>query len=149
MAVAGEHRIKELFHAAAGVSIDANDVKRYEEFVDDKLYDLLLIGVAAAKANDRDVMQPSDLPVTAGLQERIHEFDKLAQDISVGPVLEQLATHPPLDAAPSEEVEARLPTVVGGLTVALAKCFTIIAPEKKNPGSHEWDEAIRLFDLLL
>jgi hypothetical protein len=145
----GAHQIKELFRAAAGLSIDTDDVRRYREFVDDKLYDLLLMGVATAHANGRDIMQPSDLPITAGLQERIHEFEKLAHDIPIEPILEQLATHPPLAAEPSDEVEARLPGIVGGLSVGLAKFFTIVAPQKKNPATDEWSEAFRVFDLLL
>ncbi|MDB4891032.1 MAG: hypothetical protein JWL61_2887, partial [Gemmatimonadetes bacterium] len=41
-----------------------NDVRRFDEFVNDKIYDLLLRGVANAKANDRDVIEPQDLPIT-------------------------------------------------------------------------------------
>jgi hypothetical protein len=149
MAPPGAQRVKALFHAAAGLSLDTNDVKRYRDFVDDKLYDLLLMAVAAARANGRDVLQPSDLPITKGLQECIHQFKKLAQEIEIGPILEELARHPPLDAALREDVEERLPAVVGGLSVALAQCLTIIAPERKNPGSEEWGRATRVLDLLL
>jgi hypothetical protein len=50
------------------------DLKRYSDFVNQKTYDLLIRGKAAAKANDRDIVDPCDLPITKGLQERIHEF---------------------------------------------------------------------------
>jgi hypothetical protein len=149
MPVSGAKRIKELFHAAAGLSIDNNDVKRYEDFVDETLYDLLLMAVVSARANGRDILQSSDLPLTKGLQERMREFEKLAREIPVEAVLDQLARHPPLDAAPSDEVEARLPAIVGGLSVALAQCFVVLKPHSKNPGSGEWNQAIDLFNLLL
>ncbi|MGX7681223.1 DUF1931 family protein [Jatrophihabitans sp. DSM 45814] len=149
MAVAAANRVKELFRATSGLTIDASDVKRYRDFVYDKLYDLLLVAVASAKANNRDILQPCDLPLTKGLQERIHEFARLEQQISIETVMEELATHPPLDVATSEELEARLPAVIGGLSVALAQCFVIIAPHRKNPGTDQWNEAIALFNLLL
>jgi hypothetical protein len=149
MPVNGAKRIKELFHAAAGLTIDKNDVKRYEDFVDEKLYDLLLMAVVSARANGRDILQRSDLPLTKGLQERIREFEKLAQEIPVGAVLDQLARHPPLDAATSDEVEAQLPGIVGALSVALAQCFVILEPHSKTPRSGEWNQAIELFNLLL
>ena len=38
-----------------------DDIKRYLDFVNDVLYDLLLIGQATAKANVRDVILPWDL----------------------------------------------------------------------------------------
>lgn len=149
MTVAGAHRVKELFRAAAGLTIDTNDVKRYRDFVDDKLYDLLLIAVVSARANRRDLVQTSDLPLTVGLQDRIREFERLAHEIPVEPILQQLATHPPLDAALTEDVENRLPAIVGGLSVALAKCFAVLAPHRKNPGGDEWSQVLHIFDLLL
>lgn len=148
MAVAGTHRIKELFRAAAGLTIDTNDVKRYHGFVDDKLYDLLLMAVVSARANRRDIIQPSDLPLSVGLQDRIREFEQLAQEMPVEPILQQLATHPPLDAALRQDVEDRLPAIVGGLSVALAKCFAVIDPHRKNPGSDEWSQALRVWTKL-
>jgi hypothetical protein len=149
MPVNGAKRIKELFHAAAGLTIDNNGVKRYEDFLDEKLYDLLLMAVVSARANGRDILQRSDLPLTKGLQERMREFEKLAQEIPVEAVLDQLARYPPLDAATGEDVEEQLPAIVGGLSVALAQCFLILEPHHKNPTSGEWNQAIDLFNLLL
>ena len=37
---------------------------------------LLLMAEATAEANRRDVVQPEDLPITKGLQQSIHEFEK-------------------------------------------------------------------------
>ncbi|MDB5092738.1 MAG: hypothetical protein JWO85_839, partial [Candidatus Eremiobacteraeota bacterium] len=39
--------------------------------------------------------------------------------------------------------------IAGGLSVALARTFTIIDPKVKNPQSDEWERAYRLFSLLL
>jgi hypothetical protein len=102
-----------------------------------------------AKANGRDVIEPGDLPITKGLQERMHEFLKMDDDLEVVPLLEQLLSRPSLGIAISEETEARLPAVAGGLSVALAQAFKIIDPRVKNPGSAEWDQVFRMFELLL
>jgi hypothetical protein len=142
-------RFQRLFRAAAGVDVDRNDLKRYEDFVDRKIYDLLLIGQAHAKSNARDVIQPSDLPVTKGLQESIHAFRKLDEDVELQPILEQLAKRPPLDLTVAEETEEGLPEIVGGLTLALARAFAIIEPERKNPQTEQWERVTAAFDLLL
>jgi hypothetical protein len=142
-------RFQRLFRAAAGVDVDKNDLKRYDDFIDRKIYDLLLIGQAHAKANARDVIQSSDLPVTKGLQESIHAFRKLDEEIELRPILEELAKRPPLDLALAEETEQALPEIAGGLTLALARAFTIIEPERKNPQTDQWVRVTALFDLLL
>jgi hypothetical protein len=142
-------RFQRLFRAAAGVDIDKNDLKRYDDFIDGKIYDLLLIGQAHAKANARDVIQSSDLPVTKGLQESIHAFRRLDEEIELRPILEELAKRPPLDLAVAEETEQALPEIAGGLTLALARAFTIIEPERRNPQTDQWIRVTALFDLLL
>jgi hypothetical protein len=142
-------RFQRLFRAAAGVDVDKNDLKRYDDFIDRKIYDLLLIGQAHAKANARDVIQSSDLPVTKGLQESIHAFRRLDEEIELRPILEELAKRPPLDLAVAEETEQALPEIAGGLTLALARAFTIIEPERRNPQTDQWVMVTALFDLLL
>jgi hypothetical protein len=149
MPVMGVARFERFFRLAAGLDVDKDDLKRYGDFVDQKLYDLLLVGQAVAKANGRDVVQPSDLPITKGLQERIHEFGELDEEVELQPILDQLAARPPLDLSLGEEVEARLPAIVGGLSVALAQTFTIIDPGLKNPQTEQWERAFRVFNLLL
>jgi hypothetical protein len=54
-----------------------------------------------------------------------------------------------LDLSLGEEVEARLPAIVGGLSVALAQTFRIIDPGLKNPQTEQWEGAFRVFNLLL
>lgn len=142
-------RFQRLFRAAAGVNVDKNDLKRYDDFIDRKIYDLLLIGQAHARANARDVIQPSDLPVTKGLQESIHAFRRLDEEIELRPILEELAKRPPLDLAVAEETEQALPSIAGGLTFALARAFTIVQPGRRNPQTDQWVMVTNLFDLLL
>jgi hypothetical protein len=149
MAVMGVSRFEQFFRAAASLDVDKDDLKRYNEFLDHKIYDMFLIAKAAANANDRDVIQPVDLPITKGLQENIHQFRKLDQDIEVRPLLEQLLARPALDIAISEETEAKLPGVAGGLSLALARSFRIIEPGLKNPATEHWKRVFQVFDLLL
>jgi hypothetical protein len=149
VAVMGIPEFERFFRAAAGLDVDKSDLKRYSDFVHDEIYDLLIIGQATAKANIRDVIQPQDLPITKGLQERIHEFRKLDQEIEVQRLLEEIATRPPLDLTLAEETEAGLPLIAGGLSVALARSFKIIDTKLVNPQSVQWERAYRLFDLLL
>jgi hypothetical protein len=94
MAVMGFVKFERFFRAAAGVDVDRDDIKRYLDFVNDAIYDLLIIGQATAKANVRDIIDLWDLPITKGLQESIHSFEKLEQDIEIQPILEQLAAPP-------------------------------------------------------
>ncbi|WP_343908314.1 DUF1931 family protein [Nocardioides aquiterrae] len=145
----GVPKFERFFRLAAGLDVDKEDLKRYSDFVGEKLYDLLVVAQANAQANGRDVIQPSDLPVTKGLQERIHEFRRLDEEVDLQPILVQLATWPPLDVTVSEETESRLPAVVGGLSVALARTFRILDPDLKNPQTTQWDRSSDLMSLLL
>jgi hypothetical protein len=142
-------KFERFFRVAAGLDVDKNDLKRYSTFVFDEIHDLLLVGVAAAKANNRDVIEPQDLPITKGLQERIHEFEKFDEAIELEPILGTLAARPQLDATIGEETEAKLGAIAGGMSVALARSFTIIDTRLKNPQTAHWERAFRLFDLLL
>jgi hypothetical protein len=149
MHVTSVARFEHFFRAAAGLDIDKADLKRYTEFVDDKIHDLLLSAQAAAKANLRDVIQPYDLPLTPGLRKNIERFRKLDQDIGLWPVLEHLAIRPLLDLDLSADTEARLPEIAGGLSVALGRVFRIMDPKVKNPQTVQWKRSIHLFNELL
>ena len=138
-----------IFRDGASASVDRDDIKRYLDFVNDVLYDLLLIGQATAKANVRDVILPWDLPVTKGLQESTHAFQRLEEEIELRPILESLAARPPLDATLDEETEARLPLLFGGVSVALARTFKLIDAELKAVHSEEWERTFSLFRLLI
>ena len=55
MPVISVAKFERFFRVAASLDVDKNDLKRYSDFVNQKLYDLLLISQAAAKANNRDI----------------------------------------------------------------------------------------------
>ena len=147
--VMGVARFERLFRIAAGLDVDKSDLKRYTDFINHKIYDLLLRGDANASANGRDIIQPSDLPITKGLQESIHEFKHIDAEVELQPILDHLAARPPLDRAYSYETEAKLPAIAGGLSVALAHTFKIIEPDLKNPRTEHWERAYQIFDRLV
>ncbi len=141
---------ERLFRRAAGLDVDKDDLRRLGEFLRDRLYDMLVVAEAHARANGRDVIEPQDLPVTRGLQEALHEFraDPEAER-RLEPVLEALAGRPRLDLACSEETERMLPELAGALTIALARLFRVIEPEIRNPQTRHWERAEQAFRLLL
>ena len=145
----GVSNFERFFRAAASLDVDKDDLRRYEDFVNRKVRDLLLIGRAAARANGRDIIEPWDLPITKGLQETIHDFRGMDEAAEVRPMLEVIVAIPPQELAYSEETEGRLPEIAGGLSLALARAFKIIEPRLKNPQTEHWERAYRVFDLLL
>ena len=147
--VLGVTQFERFFRVAAGLDVDKSDLKRYSDFVNHEIYDLLLRGQAAAKANGRAIIEPFDLPIPKGLQESMHAFRKLEEAIALQPILDHLTARPPLDLAYGVETEALLPDVAGGLSIALARTFKIIDPALKNPQSEHWERSFRIFDLLL
>lgn len=48
-----------------------------------------------------------------------------------------------------DEVEARLPVIVGGSNLAVVQGFQIITPKNKHPATEEWERAFRILALLL
>jgi Domain of unknown function (DUF1931) len=149
MSLMGIAKFERFFRVVAGLDVDKSDLRRYSDFVNAKIYDLLLRGQAAAKANGRDIIEPFDPPITKGLQKRIHEFRNIDEQIELKPILDRLAALPPLDLAYSEETEARLPEIAGGISVALAHSFKINDPELKNPQTEHWERSQNIFNLLL
>jgi len=89
MPVMAVHRFERFFRRVGGLDVDKQDLKRYSDFVLDKTYDMLVIAQATAKANGRDVIEKVDLPVTKGLQECVHDFRKLDEDVEVAPILQR------------------------------------------------------------
>jgi hypothetical protein len=149
MAVMSVSRFEQFFRRAASLDVDKADLKRYDEFVNHKIYDLLLVAQAHAKANARDVMLPMDLPIPKGLQECIHDFVDLDEEIELSGILEQLTRFPILDLEYSEDLARELPKIAGGLSVALGRSFKILDAQLKNPSSEHWERAFRVFDLVL
>lgn len=149
MPVMGFTKFERFFRAAGGVSVDRDDIKRYLDFVNDAIYDLLLRGQATARANARDIIEPWDPPITKGLQQSMHAFERLEQEIELRPILESLAARPPLEYALDDETQARLPEIFGGISVALASTFKLLDADLKAVHSEEWERAFSLFRLLI
>ena len=145
----GTHQIEHFFRAAAGLDIDKDDIKRYYEFVDQKISDLLLMAQHTAKANGRITVEPRDIPITKGLQESIQAFEALDLDIGLRRILEKTVPEPQIDLPYSEETEARLPAIAGGLSLAFARTFKVIDPQIKHLDTENWDRVFQIFDLLL
>jgi hypothetical protein len=148
MPVMNVSRFERFFRLAASLDVDKEDLRRYNEFVNHKIYDLLLRGQATAKTNGRDMILPRDLPITKGLQESIHDFRDIDEELELQPILDDL-TRRPLEFGYTEETEAQLPRIAGGVSVALARSFKLIDPDIKNPQTAHWERAFKLFDLLL
>ena len=142
-------RFERLFRRAAGVDVDKTDLRRYSDFVNRKLYDLLVFGEEAARLNGRKAIEIFHLPITKGLQDCIREFRKLDEEVELDPILDQLAARPLLGLPYGEELEEEFPAIVGGLSVALARSFKIINPVLQNPSTEHWKRSFQIFDLLL
>ncbi|HEX9460956.1 MAG TPA: DUF1931 family protein [Alphaproteobacteria bacterium] len=142
-------KFERFFREAAGLDVDKSDRKRYLEFIQQKIEDLVVRAEAIAKANGRDIIQPHDLPITKGLQECLYEYRRIDKGLNIGPILDKLTPWPPTDLAYSVETEAYFPVVAGALSVALARSFKIIDPHLKNPESEHWERSFEVFGLLL
>jgi hypothetical protein len=142
-------KFERFFREAAGLDVEKDDLRRYEDFINKKIADMLIRAQAVAKANGRDVIEFMDVPVTKGLRTCMFDFRRIDKDIALEPILDQQTARPPLDFSYSEELEMRLPEIAGGLSVALARSFPIIDPTLKNPSTEHWERAMQLFNLLL
>ncbi len=147
MAVVGFHRLEELFRKGAGLDIKKGHVKDITDIVEQKLYDLLLMGQVTASYNGRDIIYKYDVPITKGLEETIDEFKKLEQEIRVEDIVEAL-THYPSLVEMEIELEKELPNITGGLLLALAKVMKAI--EGGRAVNHEMiEEAKNILNITL
>jgi hypothetical protein len=147
--IMGYHRLKEFLRRSAGLDIDKSDMERLTELIARKLNDLLVIGVRNAGYNSRDIIMEPDLPLTKGVLEHLKDFRRYEESIDLKPILDHLATYPPLKYPLSLEVEAMLPELVGTLAMLSGQAMKIIDPEVKNPGSEMWERVLRLMELIL
>ncbi len=147
--VMGVAQFEKLFRHAAGLDIDKSDIKRLDDFINAQLHGLLLMAQRLAKMNGRDVITEADVPLTRGLQESMHAFRQLNEEVPVAGILERLTKLPPLDLAIGEDVQAMLPDLAGGMTISLARVFKVIDPALKNPQSEHWEKVERLYELLV
>ena len=82
-------------------------------------------------------------------QESVHAFERLEEEIELRPILEELAARPPLDATLADDTQARLPLLFGGTSVALARTFKLIDPQRNAVHTMEWERTFELFRLLI
>lgn len=139
---------ERFFRSAAGIKVDKNDLRRFQDFVDEQIDGVSIAGRDAAKWNGRDVIEPQDLPITKGVQERMREFDKLEEADEVRNLLREQVRRPPADVTFSEDTERLLVELFGGLSIALARSFRVIDPTSENPSTQHWDRAFALFRML-
>jgi hypothetical protein len=143
-------RLERFFSAAAGLEVDSEDLARFGEFVGQRIDDLLLVARGTARANNRDIIAPQDLPISRGLQDCIRAF----REIELGeahllPILERILARPPRGIEFTEEVRDRLVLIVGGLSVALARAPQILEPGLTAPRTMDWERVFRLFNLVV
>ncbi len=139
---------ERFFRSVGSVKIDKNDVRRFRKFVDEHIDNITIAGRDSAKWNGRDVIVPQDLPITAGVQERMREFDKLEEAGEIRELLRQQLRRPPATVTFAEDTEQLLPELFGGLAVALARSFRVIDPSLGNPSAQHWERAFQLFRLV-
>ena len=147
--VMGMQQFQRLFREAAQLNIDKNDGRRISDFVGRNLRNLLILGQVTANVNGRDIIEYQDIPITAGLQQAIRDFKEFDERISLSPILEQQATLPPLKLGLSPLMEKKIPELVGGITISLARVLRAVNPALKNPGIREWEQVEKIYRLLL
>ena len=147
--IIGYERLKEFLRRSAGLDIDKSDIKQLTDIIGSKLNDLLVIGVRNASYNDRDIVMEPDLPLTKGFLEHMQDFRRYDEQLELKPILDHLATYPPLERALSLDVEAMLPDLAGTLAMLAGHAMKIIDPDVKNPDDAMWEKTLCLMDLLL
>ena len=140
--IMGYERLKEFLRRSEGLDIDKSDVKRLTDLIGSKLNDLLVIGVRNASYNDRDIVMEPDLPLTKGFLEHMQDFRRYDEQLELKPILDQLATYPPLERALSAGVEGTLAMLAG-------HAMKILDPDVKNPDDAMWAKVMCLMVLLL
>jgi hypothetical protein len=147
--VNGIPEVSRFFRAAGDVDVDKDDVKRYWDFVDEKVDDIAIAGRDSARWNGRDVIAPQDLPITRGLQEQMRAFSSLDESDELRRLLRDSLRRPPGDVTFAEETEDVLVEVFGGISLSLARSFHVVDPQVRNPSTDHWDRTFDLFRLLL
>lgn len=145
----GANRLNELVGRMSGLRFDRNDLDRLTDLVDEKLYDLLLVGVRNASYNGRDLIMEPDLPLTRGLRDSMEDFALYKERVDVEPILEQLATHPLLEREPSQEVTDLLPELFGTLMMVTVELMPTVDPGVDNPDDDTWGRVRETMDLLI
>ena len=139
---------ERFFRSVASIKIDGNDVRRFREFVDEQIDEIVIAGRNSAKWNGRDVIVAQDLPITKGVQERMREFGKVEEAEEIRELLGQVVRQPPGDVAFAEDASRLLPELFGGLSIALARLFRVVDPTLSNPSTEHWNRVFTIFRLV-
>ena len=149
MPVMGFTKFERFFRAAGGVSVDRDDVKRYLDFVNDAIYDLLIIGQATAEAERprrHRAVGPAGHQGPAGEHACVPAArggDRAAADSGVA------GGQPAARIALDVDTEARLPLLFGGVSVALARTFKLIDAEHEGGAHRGMGRSFSLFRQLI
>ncbi len=149
MAVTGSHKIEALYKKAAGLRIDKNKVKKISDVVDQKLYDLLVVAEGNARYNGRDIIWMCDVPLTKAMKESMQKFKELEEALELQPILDHLAKLPPLKYGLEEELEKKLPDLVGTLIYVMANITKEFSPKDRTISAEEMEKAERILDLMI
>ena len=147
--IVGVHKMEKFFREAASLDVDKNDLKRLSDLIGRKLNDLLVVGVRNAGYNGRDIVMEPDLPLTKGFLESLRQFRAMETELELQPILEQLATYPPLDLDLSADVEAMLPDLVGALMLIIARTMKTMDPKVTNPDTEMWERVEQILNYTL
>ncbi len=149
MAVTGAHKIEALYKKAAGLRIDKNKVKKISDVVDQKLYDLLVVAEGNARYNGRDIIWMCDVPLTKAMKESMQKFKELEEALELQPILDHLAKLPPLKYGLEEELEKKLPDLVGTLIFVMANITKEFSPKDRTISAEEMEKAERVLNLMI
>jgi hypothetical protein len=145
----GLPELERFFQVAGGVVADQGDVYRFRTFADEKVDAMAFAGRDAARANGRDVIAPQDLPITSGLREQMHDFDRRDDAEEIRAVLRKAPRRPPGDVTFAEGTQDVLVEVFGGIALALARAFPIVHPDVRHPATEHWTRVFDLYRLVL
>ena len=149
MSVVGFTKLEALFREAASIDIKKGHAKEITDYVEEKLVAFLIAAERNTKMNGRDVIWESDLPITKGLQETIIAFKELNEEIEMQDVLSFLTTIPPLKYPLSDELEQKLPVIVGALLVVMAKIMKTIDSNDRALDHDTISRTKKIMDLTL
>jgi len=149
MAIVGFTKLEALFRKAASIDIKKGHAKEITDIAEAKLNDLLIGAEINANINGRDVIWESDLPITKGLQESIVALRKLEEEVALEDVLTFLRNTKPIKYALSEEVEAKLPELIGTILIVMAKIMKEIDDNDRALDHETIAKTKRILDLTL
>jgi len=149
MAIVGFTKLEALFRKAASIDIKKGHAKEITDIAEAKLNDLLIGAEINANINGRDVIWESDLPITKGLQESIIALRKLEEEVALEDVLTFLRNTKPIKYALSEDVEAKLPELIGTILIVMAKIMKEIDDNDRALDHETIAKTKRILDLTL